>query len=250
MDYPSRRSYAGGYRRYNRHYSKAAMYQSKQGKYGRGSTWASNTPALARTALKTAKWVAGLINTEYKVFDFVTDLTAVSITDNSQFGTQGRTSPIPISTIPLGDEMNQRQGRSVLLKTIQLRMNVKLGTSLDHLNIRFCLVRYMGPSQSGVWDPNTCWVQPSQADRWVRAFRSVMYHNSSIYQVLWDKQISMDKDYKSELQLDKYIKTSDHIKFADTYDKGHLFLVIMYDNLSASGTFDLNIATRLRYIDN
>ena len=250
-DYP-RRSYRGysRYPRYNRHYSKAAMYQSKQGKYGRGSTWASNAPSLARTALKTAKWVAGLVNTEYKVFDFVTDLTAVSITNNALPVSQGRTSPIPISQVTLGDDMNQRQGRSVKLKSVQLRLTPKMNTGLDHFTIRIALVCYMGETTSSLFDPNQVWIQPSQADRWVRAFRSVMFHNSNIYKIMWDKVVTMDQDFKSELQLDKYFKTDQHIKFRDTYDQGHLFLVIMYDNLSTAGTFDLNISTRIRYIDN
>lgn len=205
----------------------------------------------ASRALRIATRVASLINTEYKVYDNNANTAGLSITNNALPASQGRTNFIPLNQVPMGDDMNQRNGRSIRQKSFQLRLNPKLNGTLDHVNIRIIVMRYLGVTTSTIPDPNNVFNQPAVlASDWVRQFRSVMYHNTKSYQILWDKHFTMDKDFKSELQIDKYFRLNGHQKFRDTYDEGSMFLCIMYDNLSADGTFDIPWQCRMRYIDN
>lgn len=191
-----------------------------------------------------------MLNTEYKVLDTKVNDEALSILNNSSPGVDGFRTPIELSGISLGDEMNQRNGRSVLGKSLQIRINAILNDGLDHVNIRVVVFRYKAANDT-VPTPGLIYSQPTFATDWVRAFREVYSRNSQAFQIVWDKSITLDKDYKSEIQLDKYIRMHSHIKFRQaTNDQNRLWIMYFYDNLTAAGSIAMRLQARLRYIDN
>lgn len=213
---------------------------------GGGNLWST-----ASQALRLATKVAGIVNTEYKVFDAQSSLAALGIVNNAAPATNGFTSFLPITTMALGDEMNQRNGRSVRMKSLQLRFNPTLGATLDHVVIRIILLRWKGGEGTVAPAMSDVYVQPpTVAKDWVRAYRNVMNSNTDNFQIHWDKRFTLDKDFKSEIQIDKYFKLDYHIKFRNTYDQNQFFVAIMYDNVATDGTFDMPMQTRVRYIDN
>lgn len=235
--------YRSGYRpRTGRRYNKYKPYGRRYNKSG----WMST----AGKALRVATRVASMLNTEYKVYDNNAGTGGLSITNDAAPTIQGRTSFITLNNVPLGDDMNQRNGRSIRLKSFYIRLNPKLDSTLDHVNIRVLLVMYRGQATPTLPTPNDVWVVPTAASQWVRSFRDVMGQNTKSYRVLMDKSFTMDRDYKSELQIDKYVKLNTHQKFRDTYDQGTIWLCVMYDNLDADGKFDIPWQSRMRYIDN
>lgn len=205
-------------------------------------------------ALRIATRVASIINVEYKNLD--TPITAV-LSAATASPLNGFSQFFPLTQMAQGDSPNQRNGNSILLKSLMLRHNFTLNAgppALDHVNIRMMLVRW--DSASGITSPDIHNIldDPIDALGWVRVFRNIDNVNVRNFKVLWDKRITLDTDYKSEVTIDKYFKLRHHAKFVGSALNqmafGHLFMVYMYDNLAASGSFTLNADARLRYIDN
>jgi hypothetical protein len=200
--------------------------------------------------LSLATRVASLVNTEYKVLDSQTNYLNLGIVNNATPATDGFSTIYDMCNIPLGDEMNQRNGRSVLCKSLQLRINGILQGNLDHVNIRLICLRYKGNTNATITVPQV-YAQPTNATDWVRAFREVFSSDSQAYQIMWDKSITMDKDFKSEVNIDKYFKMKSHIKFRQPInDWGRMFFFCFFDNLATDGTFNLSVKARIRYLDN
>jgi len=220
-----------------------SYYRSRKGKYGRGNTWASNTPALARTALKTAKWVASVINTEYKHVD-----NTLLLQPNNNVGY----TITPLTLILQGDDNTMRNGRSVLLKSLQLQMTARLANSTQG-TIRFVLVKDrtcegVAPTMSDIF-------KQVAGDEAVTSFRNIDTAPINKYKILWDHRFSLDVDFKDQIYISKYLKFSKaHLKFLGTAGNiasagpGAIFLCIVATGLGDSFMVDIN--SRIRYIDN
>ena len=233
-------------------YSKKKKYNKySQGKYGRGNNWASNAPALARTALKTAKWVASIVNTEYKFGDRMISHEM----DNTAW------TVIPLTDIAQGDDSTQRNGRSVLIKSIYLQLKLRLihPADFDSGVARVMLIR-----------DNTCdGVYPNMADIVVNSggddtivttFRNILDAPTNKYNILYDRRFSLDIDFKDEIYFSIYKKFyRNHIKYLGTdasiasQGPGSLFLAFCSTGAATVGgnkPMDLVGNTRFRYIDN
>lgn len=239
--------------RYTRRYrykSRTARY--KKGKWGRGNTWASNAPALARTALKTAKWVASIVNTEYKV----RDKTIAMPLSNVQY------QITPLTDIAQGDDATQRNGRSVLIKSLYLQLKLQLSspTAFDSGVARIMLIR-----------DNTCdGVVPTMTDIVVNAggddnvvtsFRQILDAPTNKYTILYDRKFSLDIDFKDEIYIPIYKKFyRNHVKYLGTtanvadQGPGTIFLAAIsthaHNVTPVEYPFTLTGNTRFRYIDN
>lgn len=222
----------------------------KKGKYGRGSSWASNAPALARTALKTAKWVASLVNTEYKV----RDRTIAMSLDNLQY------QIVPLTDIAQGDDATQRNGRSVLIKSLYLQLKLKLSTPTiwDAGVARIMLIR-----------DNTCdGALPTMADivvnsggddNVVTSFREILNAPANKYTILYDKRFALDVDFKDEIYFPIYKNFyRNHVKYLGTtanvadLGPGNIFLVATSTRSRSEPNFPFLLSgnARFRYIDN
>lgn len=230
---------------YRRRYKSRRKVYNK--KYGRGNTWASNSPALARTALKTAKWVASLVNVEYKVTDNDISMNV----QNAAYSTQYLTG------IAQGDDMNQRNGRSILGKSLYFQLRVYLGNTFNSAVCRLVLVE--DTTGDGTTPTAADLFVTTSGDNAVNAFRQVLNQETKRYRIWWDKRISLDQDFKNEIYISKYIKMrKHHIKYIGTGSTstnagpGSFWLMCISTSAIASGVYPINISgqSRLRYIDN
>lgn len=106
-----------------------------------GVNWGS----LAKTALKTAKWVAGLVNAEHKYYDVSPSLPIASSYNGYLTG--------PLCAPPLGTDAESRTGDSIKMSNMTLRMvinyngtnyeNVRVIIFLDKLNTILTVANYL-----------------------------------------------------------------------------------------------------------
>lgn len=227
------------YRRRNYRRTFRKRYRKKQSKWG-------GYMSTAMKALSIANQVRSVINTEYKY----KDPGALNDSINN-----AAWAVYPISNIAEGDDSFDRNGRSVLAKSFGIRTTISLGGSLDHAAVRIMLVKYnsckgANPTIGDILVTTT----GAQA---VNSFRNILTANVKYYTILWDKRFSLDKDFKSEITLEKYWKLKFHCKYIDTtgnvsgMGENALFLLVISDNPShATDNVNLTFTSRFRYIDN
>lgn len=229
---------AYGYRRRGRAaYRKRPAYRKR----AKGTNWGS----VAQRALKTAKFVAGLINVEKKFYD----VNVVGNFDNTGY------QVFTLNNFAQGDDENQRNGRSVLSKTLQLRGTLKLQSATDYGTIRFVLIR--DKAASGTTPTMTDIYNTATTDSAVTSFRNILTGAAQRYDILWDKRYTLDKDQKGSITVEKYWKLNSHIHFVGTGNatadlgNGSLYMAVISTGTSASNTgMDFTGVSRLRYIDN
>lgn len=228
---------------YRKQYRKKIYRKRPYGRRRRNGGWQST----AMQALKTAKWVASVINTEYKVVD----------TDISMNVQNSAYSSAYVTGILQGDDQNMRNGRSILAKSLYFQMRIYLGSTFNHSVCRLVLV------EDTAGDGST----PSASDLFVtvsgenaiNAFRSVLTQKTMRYKIWWDKRISLDQDFKTELYISKYIKLNrHHVKYVGTGSTstnagpGSFWLMVISTGVESGGVYPINIngQVRLRFIDN
>lgn len=225
---------------YRRQYRKK-IYRKRR-TYRRNGGWQST----AMQALKTAKWVASLVNTEFKFND-----TQIAMPlDNTQYQISA------LTIMPQGDESNERNGRSVLAKALEFQLKLKLVPASGAGVVRIVLVRDTTcdgalPDMSDIFDT-------INGDLAVNSFRNIINAPTKKYQIWWDKRFSLDIDYKDEIYISKYIKLKkSHVKYIGSgfapsdLGPGNFFLcAISTGNPETDVVFNLNGFCRFRYIDN
>lgn len=237
---------------YRRRMKKSRKRYYKKGKYGRGSSWASNAPALARTALKTAKWVASIVNTEYKV----RDKTIAMPLSNVQY------QITPLTDIAQGDDATQRNGRSVLIKSLYLQLKLKLSspTAFGSGVTRIMLIRD-NTCDGAVPTMSDIMVNSGGDDNAVTSFRQILDAPTNKYTILYDKRFSLDIDFKDEIYFPIYKNFyRSHVKYLGTtanvtdLGPGTIFLAAISTNQHNTSPveypFTLTGNSRFRYIDN
>ena len=178
-------------------------------------------------------------------------------------GITGATPPyntlIPLTDISPGVDFNQRNGRSIKAKSLQLRYVVKFpdSSTLDHVTVRIVVV--MTKSLEGNTVPLASDIYEYDAaakQQMVNAFRANQTDNALRYTVLMDKRLTLDKDYKSEIVISKFIKCRHHIRWIGStgtdYGYGHLFTFYIVDNDNTAGTNTVQVQaqSRFKYVDN
>lgn len=226
---------------YRRQYRKK-IYRKKR-TYRRNAGWQST----AVQALRTAKWVASLVNTEFKHND-----TQIAMSMNNTAYNQAA-----ITIMPQGDDDNERNGRSVLAKALefQLRLSLDPTNTIGHGTVRIVLVRDTTcdgtlPNMADIFDTIS-------TDQAVNSFRNISTAPTKKYQIWWDKRFSLDVDYKDEIYISKYIKLKkSHVKYLGTgfaasdCGPGNFFLCAISTGDATFTRFNLAGYSRFRYIDN
>ena len=107
-------------KRYKRNYRKKKSYRKKQS----GTNWGS----VAKTALKTAKWVAGLVNAEYKYWDVSPSLPIASTYNGYITG--------PLCAPPQGTDVESRTGDSIKMVNLTMRLLFQFnGSNFENLRV-------------------------------------------------------------------------------------------------------------------
>ena len=106
-------------------YRKKRYYKNKNtNKTVSGTDWGS----IAKTALKTAKWVAGLVNAEYKYYDVSPSSLIASTYSGYITG--------PLCAPPQGVDVESRTGDSIKMVNMTLRMLLQYnGTNFENVRV-------------------------------------------------------------------------------------------------------------------
>lgn len=216
---------------------------------GGRATWkryGAKAGSMAYRAFQMAKYVKGLVNTEYKYNDW--QVSNVNC-DYSAWQFQC------LNLIGQGDDNFQRNGRSILCKSIGLEIDLRLAGALDNAVIRLVLIRYN--SCQGANPTATDIYATTSGTQTVNSFRNISNAPVRNYSILWDKRVAMDKDYKGQIHISKYFKLSNHIKFIGTGNTivsvgpySYFFGIVTDSAPSATDYVALDYTSRLRYIDN
>lgn len=215
-------------------------FRKRSGKY----TWrkyGARAGSLAYKAYKTASFIKSLINTEYKYID----QPVGAALDNTVWYI------VPITQCAQGDDNINRNGKSILLKSINLRLKISLEGALTKANIRVMLIRYNACNGS---NPSFSELLDTPLD--IQSFRNL---NGPVnnYTVFMDKRFTMDVDTKDEIVFDRFFKVTDHVKYIGTsaatasLGNNNYFWCFLSDNaFHASDVPYVQGYSRCRFIDN
>lgn len=208
------------------------------------STSARGWGNIARRALKTAQFVAGLVNVEKKFVD--TQIARTAATNASYV-------IYPLNLCAQGDDENMRNGRSILSKSLQLRLQLLLTNAQSGI-IR--IVVFRDKAAEGVVPSMADLYAQTNTDLAVTSFRNLLTGAAQRYDVLWSKTVSMDQDTKSQIIIDKYWKLKNHIHYITTGNNqaslgnGALYMAVIGTGATATDAIEYVGTARLRYIDN
>lgn len=200
---------------------------------------------MARKAFTMAKYVAGLINVEKKFCD--TDLGANL--NNAAWTVK------PVNYVGQGDDENQRQGRSILAKNLNIRMRFNLASATDSfLHFRVCIFRDKAcagtlPSMGDLFNTIT-------GDSAVISLRNMLTGAAQRYDVLYDKILTLDTSKSHDVVFNKYFKLNSHIHYIGTSNgtadlgNGSLFVAMISEGATGVSRVNTLGTARLRFIDN
>lgn len=188
-------------------------------------------------AYKGYNMLKGIINSELKRFDTNTATTLVN------------TGVITcINQIAAGDDVNNRQGNSILGKYLTWNYQLVMDAAAVHSNIR-CMI---------IADTENIGVAPSLSD-----ILQVATANNNItspinvdttdrYTVLYDRLHALSATGQQSVVRKVYRGLNFHLKYTNTgssgFQKNSLFLVMIADN--ATNPPSITYSTRLAYYDN
>lgn len=198
---------------------------------------------VAKKALYAANKIRQLINVEYKYHD--TQAT------NHAAGWGGGVSTL--TTITQGDTATNRNGNSILAKSLALTYMAYPGsTQTVTKEIRVVLVR--GLDENGATPIGSDILLHAGSAYAITSHRKL--DNTTDYKVIYDKVHSVmtnsaNNDHLVTKKL--FLKFNNHIKYtlgADTTEKGGLFLFVFTDSAASTANPTIQFQARLRYIDN
>lgn len=214
-------------KRYNNYRRKT--YRKKRYYKKKSTNWGN----VASKALKTAKWVAGLVNAEYKFYD---DVVTGTVTNYN--GTLLNN----MLTIPQDVTANGRTGDSVKLKNMTWRFEIKQGSHEEV--VRIILFIDKEDSTSGV----------NQLLQLVGSSMGVYSpkneNNKFNTKILFDKEFKVTNEYPI-YKFEKVVKLDYHLNFdagTTTITNGVLKIALISQNISGGATY--SHYSRITYLDN
>lgn len=225
---PYRRGY-GRRRRYGRR--RPAVKQTT-------ATSIANVAKTAYSAYKMGRYIYSLINVEFKYYTL--SFSGQNPTTAPQFDL--------LTGIAQGDDVSNRSGRKILLKSVFIRGNLNINSSATQTNVRFMIIM----------DKNGNGATPGAAE----VFNSTSSINLVLnpdnagerFKVLWDKNFNLSINGRGNATVYKYIKLFNHCGFDGTSGavgdctSNHLWLVTI--SSEATNTPAWSAFTRVRFIDN
>jgi len=210
-----------------RRFNKKRTYRKKRS----GTNWGS----IAKTALKTAKWVAGLVNAEYKYYDVSPSLPIASNYNGYITG--------PLCAPPQGTDVESRTGDSIKMVNMTLRMLVNYNGA-NYENLRVIIVH----------DKENSIVNVSDFLDLTGSSLAVLSPKNQINQ--YDSKTIFDKTYgisanRPQVIIEKVIKLNMHTHFqaSTTTVKNNAIKLIVIGQQAASGS-SFQYFSKITYLDN
>lgn len=189
---------------------------------------------LAGTALNVARGVKALVNSEKHTYSRTVSASTINSTG----------SMVELSNISQGDEYTNRQGRSILAKSLELNGWMVQNPSASTTVLRIIIFRDNNADGS---TPVSTEVLTSNN---TFSLRNPEPHNMKRYQILLDKVYTFD-DAKSKIaKFSFYKQMNKHIKFANgaNSNQGSLWCYLLSNEPTNAPTVNLN--SRIRFYDN
>lgn len=204
--------------------------------------------SMARKALNIASSVAKLVNVEHKYIDTI-------VSGASILNTAYRIDPITLCAE--GDDMTNRNGRSIKISDIDIRLQAQQNASAKPVILRCMLLR--DNACSGANPVMTDVVQSTiGADTAVNDFRNLLTGAVNRYDILWDKRIELDAAQSTYTDVVKHWDYNEHVRYVGiggtitSAGNGSLFLCFIGTG-ATGGTTDgstLQYTCRVKFIDN
>lgn len=226
-------------KRYNR------KKRSKPTRLARYARYGGTAISLATKALTTAIAVRKLLNVEYKNFDY--DLSLATLTALAQW---------PICYPTQGDTATTREGRSIRLKTMNIKyiLTPNSPTQTDIARVRVMIVQDKMPD--GSFFPLGQLLNNTSTP--ITSFRALDY--SKRFMIHYDKthvvSPDIDNPKSTYTTFTVYRKMDTHIKFDATVGNigdisaNAFYIVFIPDSGSATAQCKYEFQSRCRYLDN
>lgn len=186
-------------------------------------------------ALVLAKGVKSIVNAEKKSYDSPFSGTAVSSTASVQ----------RLTDIAQGDDYNGREGRSILLKSIEANLVCQIHGSATNTSMRLVIFK----------DKHNQGTAPTAADIGITTFYGLRDSNPTAqkrFTVLKDQQIRLQQGQVDRFPFQYFRKLNHHVIFdgtASTDDtQGSLWLLLVSNE--PTNTPNISGDVRVRYYDN
>lgn len=224
---PYKKNYRRRYRRY-----KTRSKQRQWGKYGYSN--------LAQTALKTAQWVAGLVNAEAK--DYYVNQTTINPDHNGQIVSLN-------SGIVQGTSDSQRTGDSIKMKTLTLRGQLQAQTNLPGGAELVRVIIFIdkqneittGGDLLNIIGSNMSVLSPKDDDKY--------YQTSFLYDRTFNMSLAQypQKMFKTIIKLNKHVKYNNS---TNAIENGALKLFYITQQTSSTGATHFQFQSKLTFMDN
>lgn len=217
------------------------MYRRRHRRYGRRKIRRVKAPNkwawYAKKAWQAAKFLKGIVNAEKHYFDIST-INGDNITNTG--------TVYPLTQIAQGDDVNQRNGNSLLGKTLYIRAicnRVPASTSVVN-SVRLMIVKDLegtgsAPTVTDILQAATV-TSPLNVDHTPR------------YQVMLDKVYALSINGNGSRSIKLFKRVNDHVKYTgplstDIY-KNQLYLISLSDQGASYPQLTAN--SRFAYYDN
>lgn len=199
------------------------------------------TIRMAAKALRTANYLRGLINVEFKRYDTVQTLSVLPTA--SQI--------INLSNITQGDEVNQRNGRTIMAKSSYLNGTLRLGDDIENCSFRYIIFydkvsNLVAPTTDQILSYPTDIKSPLNPD-----------YAGNRFIIIADKRFQMDQQ-NNPIQWTKVFRklpNNHHLVWNGPTPlgqiSGHLFMLVMARHTNVATlpvTFDYTHC--IQYVDN
>jgi len=189
---------------------------------------------MAGTALSIARGVKSLVNSEKHTYSKVVSAGTITSTGSMQ----------ELSNIAQGDEYTNRQGRSVLCKSLELNGWMVQNASATTTILRIIIFRDNNADGS---TPVSTEVLTSNN---TYSLRNPEPHNMKRFNILLDKVYTFDSAKSKIAKFSFFKNMNSHIKFANgaNSNQGSLWCYLLSNEPTNAPTVNLN--SRVRFYDN
>lgn len=185
-------------------------------------------------ALKIARGVAGIVNSEKHNLD----TTITTNIDSTGLMTR-------LTDVAQGDDQTSRSGRSILVKSLQLRQRLAGNASAATTNVRQVLFIDLDPDGA---TPTATELLTSASTVGLRNILT----DQNRFKVLWDSMTDLDTVGRQNKHYSKFFKLHHHVKYDGTNATDSSWGAIWLFQVSnqATNTAAQETAVRIRFYDN
>lgn len=192
--------------------------------------------SLARTAYRGFKFIRGIVNSEKHVHDFESTAAIDSTGEVHR-----------LTGVAQGDDLTGRTGRSIMVKSLQIRARMTINASATTSQVR-CILLIDHDANSTA----PTWAEVIGSSDLLTGMRELDTDRKR-FRVLYDKLFSVSINGNRTAIIDKFIKLGNHHVYFDgttnTSDaSGKIFLLLVSNE--GTNTVAKVLNTRIRFYDN